>query len=86
MAQLSAPARQIFNVSYREKFIDKIRAMLCAGMDSGEFRLIQPDVATWALLGIMYPYFYPAHTGNTALPAETIREITVIYLNGIAKS
>jgi AcrR family transcriptional regulator len=86
MSQLSLPVRKSFDEVYHEKFVNKIKAMLRSGMENGEFRLMQPEVATWALLGIMYPYFYPAHTGNTPLPAETIHEITTIYLNGIAKN
>jgi AcrR family transcriptional regulator len=86
MSQLSQTARKSFDGVYHEKFIDKIKAILRSGMENGEFRLMQPDVATWALLGIMYPYFYPSQTGNLPLPVETINEITTIYLNGIAKN
>jgi AcrR family transcriptional regulator len=86
MSQLSLPARKSFDEVYHEKFINKIKGMLRSGMENGEFRPMQPEVVTWALLGIMYPYFYPAHTGNTPLPDETIREITSIFLNGISNN
>jgi hypothetical protein len=53
-------------------------------MDRGEFRTLNAEIATWSLLGIMYPYFYP--TSNAAsLPIENIREVLSIYLNGVTK-
>jgi AcrR family transcriptional regulator len=84
IAQISAPARQAFDQIYREKFINKVRVILVAGMEHGEFRQIPAETAVWALLGIMFPYFYPAHNGNTFLSAETIHEIVTIYLHGIS--
>ena len=84
MGQLSVPARKGFDKIYREKFIGKVEAILSAGMERGEFEKVQPAVATWTLLGMMYPYFYPAHTGNTGLSDETIQQILTIYLKGLS--
>jgi len=84
MAQLSAAARQSFQLVYRRKFIDKIKAILQAGMGSGEFKPLDPEIATWSLLGMMFPYFYPSHAGE-ALADETIRQIQAVYLNGIVR-
>jgi AcrR family transcriptional regulator len=84
MAQLSEPARAIFNRSYHSRFIDKIQAMLKAGIDQGELRPIDPGVATWALMGILHPYFFPAQTSEVP-PAKTVIEpILQIFLDGIA--
>ncbi|MBL8095831.1 MAG: TetR/AcrR family transcriptional regulator [Anaerolineales bacterium] len=84
MGQLSAASRKAFGKVYQEKFIGKLKAIVQAGMARGEFRQLDPEIVTWALLGMMYPYFYPAHTGNKALPEETIRIVTSIFLEGIA--
>jgi AcrR family transcriptional regulator len=84
MAQLSVAARQSFQLVYRRKFIDKIKAILQAGMGSGEFKPLDPEIATWSLLGMMFPYFYPSHAGE-ALADETIRQIQAVYLNGIVR-
>jgi AcrR family transcriptional regulator len=81
--QLSPAARQAFGGLYREQFIQKIEALLLAGMQTGEFRVISGEVAAWALLGIMFPYFYPGHAPAAPIPAETIEEITRIFLAGI---
>ncbi len=85
ISQLSAASRKKFNSLYREKFIGKLNAMLQRGVERGEFQAVNIEVATWALLGIMYPYFYPAHSGNQPIQPETIGEIIGIYLNGISK-
>ena len=83
MAQLSAASRQRFDRLYHEKFIGKLTAILQRGMEKGEFRTVNAETATWALLGIMYPYFYPSHSGERPLASETIRDLVAIYLNGL---
>ena len=85
MAQLSASARTRFNRLYHEKFIGKLTALLQGGMERGEFRPLDAKTAAWALLGIMYPYFYPAHSGDRPIEADTIDEIVTIYLNGLTQ-
>jgi AcrR family transcriptional regulator len=84
MAQLSLPAQKNFEQLYREKFIGKVETILSEGMKQGEFRRIDPLVATWVLLGMMYPYFYPAHSGRGSLPPKTIAELLTIFLQGIS--
>jgi AcrR family transcriptional regulator len=86
MSQLSAMARKKFDKTYHDQFIGKLQAIFQAGVENGEFRPIDSAIATWALLGIMYPYFYPAHTGATPVRPEIIRQIISIYMNGVAES
>ncbi|CAG1002321.1 HTH-type transcriptional repressor KstR2 [Anaerolineales bacterium] len=85
MAQLSPASRKNFNKVYYEKFIGKLTAILQEGMERGEFRTLNAEVATWSLMGIMYPYFYPSHGGGKPLTPETIHEIISIYLEGVTK-
>ncbi len=85
MAQLSVSARKGFGKIYREKFIGKLIAIFQAGIERGEFKQLNAEVATWALLGMMYPYFYPTHTGDKPVPANVIDEIVTIFLKGIEK-
>ena len=85
MGQLSDPARKSFEQIYQEKFIGKLETLLKAGIDGNELIAIRPEVATWTLLGIMYPYFYPANTGNGVVPEDVIQQIITIYMNGIVK-
>ena len=86
MVQLSFPTREKFNQLYHGQFIGKLQSIFQDGVNSGEFRPIDPTVATWALLGMLYPYFYPAHTGSQPVNPETIRQIVSIYLTGVIKT
>ncbi len=83
ITHISLEARQGFDKIYREKFVDKIQSILQTGMEDNEFREINTEIAVWALLGIMFPYFYPAHAGDQPVADEVIEEITRIYLTGI---
>jgi len=84
MSQLSAGARASFDRAYHAKFIDKIKAILQAGIDKGELRPMDPGVAVWALLGMMYPYFYPAHSADVPPPANVCEHLTSIFMDGMA--
>jgi len=85
IGHLNPESRKAFDIIYREKFVGKLQSILQTGMQTGEFRQIQPGVAVWALLGIMFPYFYPTHSSDSSIPTETIQEIVNIYLAGISK-
>ena len=82
---LSPKTRKTFDALYREKFIGKVQHILQRGIERGEFRKMNVEVAVWALLGIMFPYFYPAHSDNRSVPEKTIDEVIKIYLQGICK-
>jgi AcrR family transcriptional regulator len=84
MRHVSAAQRQAFNLVYHQKFIGKIQAILQAGMEQAEFQPIDAQVATWALLGLVYPHLDPSHAGEAALPGAVIRQILAIYFEGIA--
>ena len=84
MAQLSLPARQAFDWAYHRKFLDPIQLILQEGIQSGELRPVDPTVATWALLGMMYPYFYPAHSSDLLPPVEVAERLVQIFLDGVA--
>jgi AcrR family transcriptional regulator len=86
MVQLGAASRQKFDKTYHDQFIGKIQNIFQNGINHGEFRAIDPAIATWALLGMMYPYFYPAHSGAKQLSQEAIHQIISIYLNGVMQT
>lgn len=81
-AHLSPDARQRLLQSYDEHFLSKIRLMLEQGMQQGELRRLDVQVAAWVLLGILYPYF---STGSAAqLSPEHMSEVLVaIFLHGM---
>lgn len=84
MAQLSKPSRQAFDQAYHRKFLDRIQSILAEGIRRGELRPVDPTVAAWALLGMMYPYFYPAHSRDLLPPVEVVEHLVSIFLDGVA--
>jgi AcrR family transcriptional regulator len=84
MLHLSAESRQSFGEVYHQRFIDRIQAMLEAGIREGELRPVDAKVATWSLLGMMYPYFYPVHSADVSLSPESIDQLVALFLDGIA--
>lgn len=83
MAQLEPSARASFNQAYHAKFLNKIRMILQSGMERGELRPLDPGVATWTLLGMMYPYFYPADSNEMQVTDEVLEQILAIFLDGV---
>ena len=86
MAQLSRESQAAIHQAYREKFSGKIQDILRAGIQKGELRPVDPEVAAWTLLGMMVPYFSPAHLEDIPLPVHIVEQILAIYLDGIALS
>jgi AcrR family transcriptional regulator len=84
MAHLSAPARLAFSQTYHTRFIGKIEAILRQGVDAGELHKVDTSVATWVLLGMMYPYFYPAYMQDVPPTANVVEQIVEIFLDGLA--
>jgi AcrR family transcriptional regulator len=86
MTHLSADSRKSFGDVYHTRFIHRIETMLEAGILAGELRNIDPKVATWSLLGMMYPYFYPVHPADVSLSDDAIEQLVSIFLDGLAAS
>jgi len=81
MVHISEAARVRFHERYVAQFLGPIGAVIGAGMTSGEFRTVDPALATWALLGILYPYF----SSSSPPPTDAIIEQVIgFYLHGIA--
>jgi AcrR family transcriptional regulator len=85
MSQLSAESRNMFNENYHQKFTGKLQEIFVLGMKNGEFKSMDPDIATWALLGLLYPYLYPNHFGSAPLSHEKIELIISLFMDGIRK-
>jgi AcrR family transcriptional regulator len=60
MGKLSAEIRAEFGQIYYARFIEPLKEIFAEGMRSGELRPQDPMVATWVLLGMLYPLFAPA--------------------------
>ncbi len=83
MSHLGREARTEFGRLYREKFIGQVEDMLGAGVVAGELRAMNVGLATWVLLGMMYPFFYPAHERQPGSPDEAIELMLAIFFDGV---
>lgn len=82
MDHLSPQGVTEFNRLYRSKFIGPIQEMLAAGIERGELRPMNPGLATWLLLGMMYPFFYAAHAGDLPASDEVVHSMLTIFFDG----
>lgn len=83
MSQLGQSSRDAFKEAYHRQFIGRMAALLSRGIEAGEFAPTDPMILTWALLGLMYPYFYAAHSEYIGATAETIEQLLNIFFNGV---
>ena len=76
--------RARFLALYHDRFVGRITTLLQAGMSRGELRTMDPNVATWSLLGMMYPYFHPTPPTQSAPTPALIDQLLQIYFDGMA--
>lgn len=84
VVHLHDPARQAFTATYHDRFLGRVQAILAQGMAGGELRPADARLAAWALLGMIYPYLYPARSGKLGLPDDSIEQLLAIFLDGLA--
>jgi AcrR family transcriptional regulator len=83
MDQLSPPRRAALEKAYHEKFLMKIQGIIRNGVEQGELRRVDPNVATWALLGMLYPYYFPVHASQMPSSDQVLEPLLAIYLEGL---
>ena len=82
MVHVSQAARMDFDLLYQQKFLGRVADLLQIGIAAGEVRPINPSLATWLLLGMAYPFFYPSHLLGD--PDETIAVIVSVFFDGVS--
>lgn len=82
MVHMSEAARAGFHARYQTQFLGPIGAVIADGIAAGEFRAVDPALATWALLGILYPYF--SSNGGPPPTDAVIQQVIDFYLHGVA--
>ena len=86
MEHLSQAARARFGRLYQDKFINQVEEILQEGIERGELRAMNARVATWILLGMAYPFFYPAHERELAATGEVINLMVSTFFDGVTKA
>ena len=84
LSNISPEARSRFLVLYHEKFIGRLAALIETGVAAGELRAVDARLATWTLLGMMYPYFHPSPSTGFSLGRAEIDALLSIYFDGLA--
>ena len=85
MVHLSQAARAEFGRIYQKKFINQVEDILRAGVERGELKPTNVRLATWILLGMAYPFFYPAHERELGGADEAIDVMVTIFFDGLAR-
>ena len=81
LPHLSEATRNEFNRTYHQQFTGAIAAILQSGIDAGELRLSDAYVGTWALLGLIYPFFSP----NSRIQSDVADLVSGIFLDGVTR-
>ena len=81
-SHLAPDVRAAFRQLYHQKFTAQIQAILQEGIDAGQLRDMDARHATWILLGMMYPYFYPSHRNEIGDPQQALDLMLTIYFEG----
>jgi AcrR family transcriptional regulator len=83
MNKVEPELRAAFNLSYHAKFLDRLAALLQAGIDKSELNAFETTSGIWALLGLVYPYL--SHPfANDAEKDNIIAFIESVLFEGIA--
>ncbi len=83
LSKVNPAARTSFNERYEEKFLAPLAGIIQTGIDLNQICDLNPHIAVWALLGLMYPFFNREFTEDTS-KEEVVRLIESIFFDGIA--
>jgi AcrR family transcriptional regulator len=86
IAYVGQAARATFGRIYQEKFIGQIEAMLSDGIARGELRELDARLATWLLLGMLYPFFNPEHEREDGPRETAISLILTTFFDGLSRA
>jgi AcrR family transcriptional regulator len=83
LQHLGEAERKQFGMRYEREFIECIRAVLRAGQASGQIRVMDVQAATWALLGLLYPFSLTQSRGHD-VPTLS-RTLVDLFLHGVGR-
>jgi AcrR family transcriptional regulator len=83
MAHLSQATRAEFGRAYQDKFIHQVEEILRGGVERGELKPVNVPLATWILLGMAYPFLYPAHEHEMGEVCEAMDLMVTTFFDGM---
>jgi AcrR family transcriptional regulator len=84
MSKLSPEIRSGFARRYQESFIDRLSGLFREGVRRGELRQMDPMLATWVLLGMLYPFFSQGSEVRPNTPLEAVNAALEIFFHGVS--
>jgi AcrR family transcriptional regulator len=86
VGSLEDEQRAAFGVSYREKFLGPMQALIDEGLASGEFVAKDPELVIWMLLGMVYPFFAPSRGRQVITDERTADDLLDVFCRGLVRA
>jgi AcrR family transcriptional regulator len=84
MGKLSPARRETFSRRYQSAFLLPRTAEFQAGIASGEFTPRPPQLLTWILLGMLYPFLSPSSDTRPEAGLEAVDAALAVFFEGAA--
>ncbi|WP_298815662.1 TetR/AcrR family transcriptional regulator [Chloroflexus sp.] len=85
MPRLSEAARASVARCYANGLIAPISAMIRTGIERGELQPVDPHLATWLLLGMLYPFFHTEQAAVGENGAAVAELIITTFFDGLGR-
>ncbi|GAB4110046.1 MAG: TetR/AcrR family transcriptional regulator [Roseiflexaceae bacterium] len=82
LAHLSPEARAAFGQRYYSGFIGRVETIIQSGVANGSLRPLHTRTATWALLGMAYPFFSTTERHDPAETERIIEQLITLFCDG----
>ncbi len=84
IGHVAPKARRAFEREYRRRFVNRLETILQDAIETGELRPLDPAVATWLLLGLLYPLTAPGFDGRSPRAQRTAELALSLFFDGAA--
>lgn len=84
IAHVSPERRAAFVQLYQQQFIDQLQAILHDGVRRGELRPVDPHIAVWLLLGMLYPFFGTGQQRGGEPHEQVLSTLLTTLFDGLA--
>lgn len=83
LASIDQASRAAFNQRYQDKFLTPIAEIIETGVSTNQIKAIDPQLGVWALLGLMYPFFFTKFDDQSKDVEKIIGFIEMVFFDGI---
>lgn len=83
LASIDQASRAAFNQRYHDKFLTPIAEIIETGVSTNQIKAIDSHLGVWALLGLMYPFFFTKFNNQSEDVEKIIDLIEMIFFDGI---